>query len=161
MNFPPKARYLWSTHSACYNPANRLKMQEMAVLEGLDFKNLRGSIPPDPPSLRMSVVISPPLQNARSAIPVYTKKYKLLKPTRLMRRRIYSTWKIKFPSKAQYIWSAHSACYTCLWSRKAGNGCFRRSRFQNFPGGGKGGACPRTALGARACRRSAPSLLIS
>ena len=39
MNFPSKARYLWATHSACYNPANRLKMQEMAVLEGLDFTN--------------------------------------------------------------------------------------------------------------------------
>ena len=70
MNFLSKARYLWSTHSACYTPANRLKMQEMAVLEGLDFKHFRGSIAPDPPTLRLSVVISPPLQNARSAIPV-------------------------------------------------------------------------------------------
>ena len=60
MNFPSKAWYLWSTHFTCYTPANCLKMQEMAVLEGLDFNNFRGSIPPDPPSLRLSVVISPP-----------------------------------------------------------------------------------------------------
>ena len=40
-------------------------MQEMAVLEGLDFKNFRGSVPPDPPSLRMPVCYKPPLQNAR------------------------------------------------------------------------------------------------
>ena len=42
-------------------PANHLKMQEM---EGLDFKNFRGSMPPGPPSLRMPVVISPPLQTS-------------------------------------------------------------------------------------------------
>ena len=49
-----------------------------------------------------------------------------------MRCQPYSTWKIKFPLEAQYYWSAHSACYTCLWSKNAGNGCFGRSRFQNF-----------------------------
>ena len=115
-------------------PANRLKMPEMAVLEGLDFKHFQGSMLPDPPSLRIPVVISPPLKNACSVIPVQTKKSKLFKPTRSMRRRTYSTWKIKFPSKAQYFWSAHSACYTRLWSKNAGNYCFGRSRFQNFPG---------------------------
>ena len=50
-----------------------------------------------------------------------------------MRRRAYRTWKISFPSKALYFWFAHSACYTCLLSTNAGNGCFGRSRFQNSP----------------------------
>ena len=31
-----------------------------------------------------------------------------------MRRRTYSTWKLNFPSKAEYFWSTHSPCYTCL-----------------------------------------------
>ena len=34
-----------------FTPANRLKVQEMAVLEGPDFKIFRGSLPPDLPAL--------------------------------------------------------------------------------------------------------------
>ena len=44
-----RREYLWSTHSACYTPANRLEMQEMAVLEGPDFKISRGGHAPGPP----------------------------------------------------------------------------------------------------------------
>ena len=105
----------------------------MAVLEGLDFKHFRGSIPPDPPSLRMPVVISPPISEPALCNPCTPTNLIFLKPTLSMRHRTYSTWKIKFLSKAQYFWSAHSARYTCLWSKNAGNGGFGRSRFQNFP----------------------------
>ena len=49
LNFPSKAEYLWSTHSPCYTCVGP-KMQEVAVLGGLDFNISRGSMPPNPPS---------------------------------------------------------------------------------------------------------------
>ena len=70
-------------------------MQEMAVLEGLYFTNFQGKHAPRPPvPYKCQFVISPPLQNARSAMAVETKNSKLFKHMRSMWHRTYSTWKI-------------------------------------------------------------------
>ena len=62
----------------------------------------RGSLPSDPPSLGMlSFSRKPPISERAPR-------------SRSMRRRSYSTWKLNFPSKAEYFWSTHSPCYTCL-----------------------------------------------
>ena len=76
--------------------------------------------------------------------------------SRSMRRRTYSTWKLNFPLKAEYLWSTHSPCYTCLSPKMQemavlGGRDFNISR----------GSMPPDPLAARGYRCSAHSFSMS
>ena len=73
-----------------------------------------------------------------------------------MRRRTYSTWQIKFLQKLNISDLLTPLVTPAYGLERQGMAVLEGPDFKISQG-----TCPRTPLGARACRRSATSLLIS